>query len=99
MEPSRRLLTDLAHGVLHGRDLTPGELVATEGLGWTELLVEPLPNPGEILFAANEFYGRPSFASVDALQLSWPDALGRYPGDPGCVGPAARQPRPGTFRA
>ncbi len=99
MERLRRLLTDLTHGVLHGRDLTPGELVASVGPGLTDVLVETLPNPGEILFAANEFYGRPSFASVDALQLSWPDALGRYPGDPGCVGPAARQPRPGRFRA
>ena len=84
---------------LHGRELTPGELVATVGPGVTDLLVEPLPNPGEILFSANKFYGRPPFASVDALQLSWPDALGRYPADPGCVGPAARKPRPGTYRA
>ena len=63
------------------------------------LLVESLPNPGDILVQANNYYPRPSEGSVDAVQLSWCDPLGRWPGDPACLAPAATQPRPGSFRA
>lgn len=99
-EPARRLLTRLAHEVRdHGAELVPGEVIATRRAIDRPLLVESLPNPGEILFQANTYYRRPAVGSVDAVQLTWPDPLGRWPGDPACTAPAAHQPRPGSFRA
>ena len=35
------------------------------------LVVEELPNPGEVVLAANRFYERPAEYSVPALQLTW----------------------------
>ena len=63
------------------------------------LTVEVLPNPGEVLFVANRFYERPDEYSVPAFQLTWADAAGRFPWDPGCAYDRDRQPRPGTWRA
>ena len=86
------------HDVLRpGNDLTVGELIET--VGSRPYLVEELPNPGEILFTANDFYGRPAGWSVPAVQLTWDDDSGRFPWDDGYAHPAWRQPRPGTFRA
>ncbi|MEO6789669.1 MAG: DUF4262 domain-containing protein [Ornithinibacter sp.] len=99
-EASRTLLTGLAHGVReHSRDLTVGDLVSAGPNEQLKLLVEHLPNPGQILHQANDYYDRPPEASVEAVQLSWPDAAGHWPGDARCEGGAARQPRPGRFRA
>ena len=96
MDESGRLLNLLVHGVLHGRDLTAGEELTPTGWG-RSFLVEELPNPGEILYQANAYYDRPAEHSVPALQLTWTDALGRYPWDVAYSG--APQPRPGTFTA
>jgi len=98
--PAQRLLTRLAHDVRdHGRDFVPGEVFTAGPVFDTPLLVESLPNPADILVQANNFYRRPDEGSVEALQLSWCDPSGRWPGDPGCTAPASRQPRPGSFRA
>ncbi len=97
---------DEAHGMLDavarlvadGRDLVVGELLnLPDGAG--RLVVEELPNPGEVVLGANRFYERPAEYSVPAYQLTWDHAGGAFPWDadhpcgPGC------QPRPGTWRA
>jgi hypothetical protein len=97
---------DNAHGILghvatdvaDGRNLVPGEL-----LTWPEwggrIVVENVPNPGEIVLAANRFYERPAEYSVPAFQLTWCHPDGSFPWDPGWdCGPEC-QPRPGTWRA
>ncbi len=100
LEPARALLTRLTHEVRdHGRDLVPGEVISGSVGDGRSLLVESLPNPADILVQANNYYRRPDKGSVEALQLSWPDPMGRWPGEPGCLVPASQQPRPGTFRA
>lgn len=96
MDDAGRLLNTLVHGVLHGSDLTAGEELSPPGWG-RRLLVEQLPNPGQILYQANAYYDRPAGDSVPALQLTWTDVLGRYPWDAAYSG--APQPRPGTFTA
>jgi hypothetical protein len=93
-ERSNSLLNHLAHGVLHGRDLTPGDELPTDE-PTRRILVEELPNPGQILLAANDYYDRPPSRSVPAFQLTWTDALGRYPWDPAYSD--SPQPRPGTL--
>jgi Domain of unknown function (DUF4262) len=92
------MLTRAARVVIDGRDLVPGE-----HLTWPDrpdgLVVEVLPNPGEVLFCANRFYQRPDEYSVPAYQLAWQHRGGgwpweeHYPCGPDC------QPRPGTWRA
>ena len=99
-EPSKLVLNRLAHEVRdHGVELVPGEVVPRGRAFDRPLLVESLPNPGEILIQANNYYRRPDEGSVEAVQLTWCDGSGRWPGDPACTAPAAHQPRPGTFRA
>ncbi|MFP5371829.1 MAG: DUF4262 domain-containing protein [Actinomycetes bacterium] len=97
---------DAAHGALDhvgrsvvaGRNLVPGQLVGDDS--WPlSLTVEVLPNPGEVLFSANRFYERPAEFSVPAFQLTWPDAGGAFPWEPGYVHPPDVQPRPGRWRA
>jgi hypothetical protein len=96
-----------AHSVLHrlagvvsdGRDLVAGELLAWPEWADIRLVVEVLPNPGEVVLVANRFYERPAEYSVPAFQLTWafPDHCFPWEGD-GPDDPAA-QPRPGTWRA
>jgi hypothetical protein len=62
------------------------------------IVVEAVPNPGEIVFAANGHYQRPDEASAPVYQLSYDDTAGRFPWDPDYAAPEM-QPRPGTFRA
>jgi hypothetical protein len=92
------ILTRAAELVLGGRDLVPGE-----HLTWPDrpdgLVVEVLPNPGEVLFCANRFYQRPDEFSVPAYQLTWQHADGTWPWDPQYPCGPACQPRPGTWRA
>jgi hypothetical protein len=45
------------------------------------IVVEAVPNPGEIVFAANRHYQRPDEASVPVYQLSYDDTAGRFPWD------------------
>jgi len=91
------LLGRVAGLVAQGRDLLVGEL-----LTWPDhesgVIVEELPNPGEVVLAANRFYARPVEYSVPVYQLTWAhDGSfpwdGAHPCDPVC------QPRPGTWRA
>lgn len=92
------VLNDLANRVRAGRYLTAGEVLPFPR--WRRrVLVETVPNPGEIAFAANRFYKRPDEHSVPLLQLSVDDVNGRFPGEPGYSGSESSQPRPGTFRA
>lgn len=92
------VLNDVAARVRGGHDLVPGELLTFSG--WTHrVVVEEVPNPGEIAFAANRFYQRPAEYSVGLLQLTYDDRNGRFPWDDGYANPAWVQPRPGELRA
>lgn len=94
---SMTLLNVLAVDVLDDDgDLTPGQEVLVDGL---TLLVEEVPNPGEVALAANYFYARPPEFSVPAYQLTWADHLGRFPWEEGHRAGAWWQPRPGELRA
>ncbi|MDX6236909.1 MAG: hypothetical protein QOG10_1724 [Kribbellaceae bacterium] len=61
--------------------------------------VERVPNPGQIVLRANQFYGRLPKDSVPVHQLTFDDGHGRFPWDAGYSFPAWVQPRPGTFSA
>jgi hypothetical protein len=87
------VLNVLGDRVRSGRDLVPGRLLTIKG--WAHRIVpEELPNPDDILFEANRFYGRP----VPALQLTYDDRKGRFPWHPRHDSSHA-QPRPGSFTA
>jgi hypothetical protein len=91
------LLNSLGERVRADEALIPGHLVDIEG--WDHRVIpEEVPNPGEIVFAANRFYERPAEFSVPVLQLSYDDTAGRFPWDDGFSDPES-QPRPGEFRA
>ena len=92
------LLNEVAARVRAGRDLVPGEILEFEKWPHRALVAE-VPNPGDILFAANSFYDRPDFASVPALQLTYDDKAGRFPTEEGYEVPSWVQPRPGEFSA
>ena len=97
---------DDAHGILgrvagmvaEGRDLLVGELLAWPDRGG-RIVVETLPNPGEVVLAANRFYERPAEYSVPAYQLAWASPAGCFPWDAGWDGWPHGQPRPGTWTA
>lgn len=80
----------------HGQDLISGQLVPDVT---PPILVEEIPNPGMVVFQANNYYQRPLFESVLAFQLTWSDPLGRFPWDEGHLGGPWDQPRPGSYRA
>ncbi len=91
-------LNDVAKRVRRGRDLVPGEMLAFDH--WAHrVIVEQVPNPGEIALAANRFYQRPAEYSVPLLQLTYDDDEGRFPWDDGYTNPAGVQSRPGELRA
>ncbi len=76
----------------------PGQLVTFDR--WPHRIVcEEVPNPGEIVFAANRHYQRPSEASVPVLQLTYDDKNGRFPWDAGYANAPEIQSRPGTLFA
>ena len=90
------LLNTLAARVQAGERLAAGALLTFEQ--WdSRVVVEKVPNPGDIVYTANRFYRRRASKSVPVLQLSYDDDAGRFPWEPGYAGP--EQPRPGTFRA
>ena len=92
------LLNDVAGRVRDGHDLTPGELLTFDG--WAHrVTVETVPNPGDIVFAANRFYQRPDEHSVAVFQLTYDDRDGRFPWEDGYGNAEWIQPRPGTFHA
>jgi hypothetical protein len=97
---------DSAHGILShaagmvgdGRDLVVGELLTFPDRD-DGLIVEHLPNPGEVVLAANRFYERPPEYSVPAYQLTWAHTGGAFPWDDAYPCGPECQPRPGTWRA
>ena len=92
------MLQRVAGMVAEGRDLVVGELLRWPDWGGL-MVVEQLPNPGEVVLGANRFYERPAEFSVPAYQLTWSHADGLFPWDEGySCGPEC-QPRPGTWRA
>jgi hypothetical protein len=97
-DDTHAILQRVAGLVAGGRDLVPGELLTFPDRP-DGLVVEELPNAGEVLFTANRHYRRPDEHSVPALQLTWQHRDGTFPWDAayGC-GPEC-QPRPGTWRA
>ena len=92
------LLNELGDRIRAGANFVPGELITFDD--WPHRVVlETMPNPGEILLMANDHYQRPPEASVPALQVTYDDMSGRFPWDDGYANPADVQPRPGTWRA
>jgi len=91
------VMNDLGSRVRNGEALLPGQLVTFDW--WPHRVIpEVVPNPGDIVFTANDFYQRPDEYSVPVLQLSYDDTAGRFPWEEDCAAPDM-QPRPGTFRA
>jgi hypothetical protein len=96
-ERTKTLLDTAARLVAGGRDLVAGEELrwATGGL----VVVEELPNAGDVVLGANRYYQRPAEVSVPAFQLTWAHADGSFPWDDGYPCGPECQPRPGTWRA
>jgi len=96
-EVASGVLNDLGERIRAGDALMPGQLLTFDE--WPHRIIpEPVPNPGEIVFGANDYYQRPDEASVPVLQLTYDDTEGRFPWDAGFATPQM-QPRPGTFKA
>lgn len=91
------LLNTLGDRIRKGEALLPGMMIEV-GEWAHRVILEEVPNPGEIVFEANRFYQRPSEASVPVLQLTYDDDQGRFPWDAGFED-LDSQPRPGTFAA
>lgn len=97
-ETAGNVLNDVSARIRKGQDVLPGELLTFDG--WPHrVVVEIVPNPGEIAFAANRFYERPNEFSVPLLQLTYDDRWGRFPWDDGYDIPAWVQPKPGELSA
>ena len=95
-----RIVNAVASRVVDGVQLIAGQqLELDEVANGLKVVVEELPNPGEILFTANRFYKRPAQASVEAFVLTWCDESGRFPWDAGYDVESTAQPRPGTWCA
>lgn len=91
------ILNGVAHRVSgHGEDLLPGQVVQLAG---RDLLVEEVPNSGMIFYEVHDYYQRPPWEPVEAYQLTWADARGRFPWDEGHEPGRWGQPRPGEYRA
>lgn len=97
MDVSCQVLNAIAELIRDGENLVPGQELALEG-HHHRFIAEVVPNPGQIVFIANDFYERPPEASVPVLQVSYDDGTGVYPWDEGYPDPET-QPRPGTFEA
>ena len=96
-ETAGGVLNSLGEGVRGGEAFLPGQLITFNE--WPHrIILEAVPNPGEIVFAANRFYQRPNEYSVPVLQLSYDDTNGKFPWDEDFEAPEM-QPRPGTFQA
>ncbi len=96
-ETAAAVLNDLGERVRAGEALLPGQLITFHD--WPHRIIpESVPNPGDIVFSANDFYRQPDKHSVPVLQLTYDDTEGRFPWDDGYAAPEM-QPRPGTFNA
>jgi len=96
-ESTHSLLGRVAEMIADGRDLVPGELLTWSDWPDVRVVVEELPNPGEVVLVANRFYERPAEFSVPAYQLTWALPDHGFPWE-GTAEPSV-QPRPGTWRA
>lgn len=92
------LVNGAARLVLGGGALLPAVEVSIDGVD-RRVMVEKVPNPGDIAFAANRHYGCPSESSVPVLQLTYSDRRGRFPWDIGYTDRRRDQPRPGHWDA
>ncbi|MFO7298872.1 MAG: DUF4262 domain-containing protein [Actinomycetes bacterium] len=92
-----RLLNRLGERVRSSENMIPGQMLEMDG--GPRIVFEEVPNPGEIVFAANRFYQRPPELSVPVLQVTYEDCGGRFPWDDGYDSACGVQPRPGQFRA
>jgi Domain of unknown function (DUF4262) len=97
-DDTHAILQQVAALVAGGRDLVPGELLTSPDRP-DGLVVEALPNAGEVLFVANRHYRRPDEHSVPAFQLTWQHRDGTFPWDAEYPCGPECQPRPGTWRA
>lgn len=96
-EPAAWVLNSLGERVRAGESLQPGQLIALAD--WHHSFVpETVPNPGDIVFWANDFYRRRNKGSVPVLQIAYDDGEGCFPWDDDYPVPEM-QPRPGTFSA
>ena len=96
-ETTAGILNDLGNRIRKGSDLVPGQIVTFEN--WPHRVIpEPVPNPGEIAFSAQDYYRCPIDDPVPLLQLSYDDTKGRFPWEDGYATPEL-QPRPGSFSA
>lgn len=92
------VLDEFGRRVLAGENFVAGQRV--DDLDWgVPVVLEHVPNPGDIVFSANRFYCRPDEVSVPVLQVSYADTRGRFPWEAGYRTADGLQPRPGTFRA
>lgn len=92
-----QVLNGAAHRVTgHGEDLMPGQLLQLAG---RSVLVEEVFTSGMILYEVHDYYQRPPWEPVEAFQLTWADARGRFPWDAGHDPGRWPQARPGEYRA
>jgi hypothetical protein len=96
---SAQILNTAGARIRTGERLHDGDVLTLDGDPQLRVTALTVPNPGEILYSTNRHYHRPDDDSVPALQLVWPDDVGRFPWDAGYELPAWWQPLPGTFRA
>ena len=92
------MLNTVGAMVRDGDQLVPGQVLEDDD-GTPVITVEALPNPGDVLFSANRFYGRPDEFSVPAFQLTWALDGGIFPWDEDYPCEPDCQPRPGTWQA
>ncbi len=93
-----RVLNSLGRQVMLGTDLFEGGECEVEGWPRTMRLLG-VPNPEQILLAAYRFYRCDRPGAIEAYQLCWSDAAGRFPWEPDCAADARSQPCPGDFAA
>jgi hypothetical protein len=98
-DSTHSILGRVAELVCEGRDLVPGELLTWNDWPDLRLIVEFLPNPGEVVLVANRFYERPAEYSVPAYQLTWATPEHCFPWEGAGPADPDLQPRPGRWRA
>lgn len=90
------LLNQLGARVRDGVTMRDGDEIAVHG---APVRLFDLPIPGAVIFTANDYYDRPPYDSVPAVQAVYPDADGVWPWEPDCQLRPELQPMPGTFLA
>jgi len=91
------VLNTLGRRIRGGDTLMLGQIVTIDD--WPHRVVpEDVPNAGEIVLWANDYYHRPAEHSVPVLQLTYDDREGHFPWEEGYAAPD-QQPRPGTWAA